>query len=54
MSVLQNLRQHLQDLEDYIIFLEEENENYRQVIQILTSDGKERNKITDGINGDAE
>lgn len=53
-SVLKAIRDHLQDLEEYITFLEAENESYRKVIEILTSNGTERAKITDGINGDAE
>lgn len=53
-GALKAIRDHLQDLEEYVVFLEAENENYRKVIEILTSNGKERAKITDGINGDAE
>lgn len=53
-SALKAIRDHLQDLEEYVVFLEAENENYRKVIEILTSNGEERAKIANGINGDAE
>lgn len=51
-SVLSAIRQHIDEMEQYIVFLEAENENLRNIIITITSDGTD--KITDGINGDAE
>ena len=51
-SVLSVIRQHIDKMEQYIVFLEDENKNLRQIIQILTTNGTD--KITDGVNGDAK
>ena len=51
-DVLSVIRQHIDEMEQYIVFLEDENKNLRQIIQILTTNGTD--KITDGVNGDAK
>lgn len=43
-SSITNIRQHLQDLQSYISYLEEENENLRKVITILTDGNGNRKK----------
>lgn len=36
---INSIRQHLRELDEYISYLEEENDNLREVIKILTDDG---------------
>ena len=49
--ITSTIREHLDDLEAYITYLEAENENLRKII-IKITDGTDQ--ATDGINGDAE